>query len=122
MIVPVTMLPQHRRYVVPTWAHSATGYAMPKRERFKLVDRILDGGADVVVIATGATVHAWACGEDDALHYVYVPPELRGKGLTRRLITALFGDYADHINVTHPWPRESARFRYVPTLLLRTAA
>jgi len=91
--------------------------------RFALVDRVLDAKAHVVCLATDErTVHAWACGDDDTLHYVYVPPDLRGVGLARRAITALFGRYPDRVNVTHPWPRESSRFRYTPHLLERTAA
>ena len=121
-MTPTPMLQSHRRYVVPTWANSADYDGMRRRDRFRLVDRILDGGADVFVIANGDTVHAWACGDLGMLHYVYVPPELRRKGLARRLITALLGDYPQHINVTHGWPRESSRFRHVPHLLLRTAA
>lgn len=111
-----------RRYVVPTWALSSRYDGLSKPERFKLVDRVLDSGAPVVVLANGRTVHAWACGDADALHYVYVPPELRGAGLARRVITAAQGGYRDRINVTHEWPRESARFRFTPHLLLKEAA
>ncbi len=111
------MSPRDRRYVVPTWAQSAR-YGLHKRKRFALVDRILDLGTPVVCLASDElTVHAWACGIAGTLHYVYVPPELRGNGLARRVITAAVGGYPEHINVTHKWPRESARFRYAPSLL-----
>lgn len=111
-----------RRYVVPTWAHGASYNGMSKRDRFALVDRILDGGARCIVLATDErTVHAWACGDGDVLHYVYVPPELRREGLARRAITALFGEYPERIHVTHEWPRASSRFRFAP-YRLRTAA
>lgn len=119
---PRVMLPTDRPYVVSTWGMGSRYDGITRRERFQLVDRILDGGADVVVLARDRTVHAWACGDLGLLHYVYVPPELRKKGLARRLITELLGEYPKHINVTHPWPRESSRFRYVPNLLLRSAA
>lgn len=126
----VDMAPEHRAYVVCTWAKSAS-YGLRRPETFKLVDRVLDGGARVVCIAHGRTVHAWACGDGDVLHYAYTAPELdalgnsllRGRGLAQRLITELLGAYPEHITTSHPWPRESARFRYVPNLLLtRTAA
>lgn len=117
------MSPRDRRYVVPTWAQSARYDGLRKRARFSLVDRMLDEGAPVVCLASDElTVHAWACGESATLHYVYVPPELRGNGLARRVISALLGSYAERINVTHEWPRASARFRYTPHLLLREAA
>lgn len=111
-----------RRYVAPTWAKSSRYDGMRLPERFQLVDRVLDGGARCVVLATDErTVHAWACGEGETLHYVYVPPELRGHRLARRVITALFGDYPERIHVTHEWPRASARFRFAP-YRLRNAA
>jgi GNAT superfamily N-acetyltransferase len=116
------MTPGDRPYVACTWASGARYGKLKRRERFQLVDRVLDAGAYVIVLARENTVHAWACGEDDTLHYVYVPPELRGYGLARQVITHLFGNYPEHVNVTHPWPRESTRFRHTPELLLRTAA
>lgn len=121
--MPRAMTATDRRYVVPTWARSSTYDGLLLGERFALVDRILDElHADVVVFATDRTVHFWAAGHAGALDYVYVPPELRDKGIARRAISALFGRYPDHINVTHEWPRESARFRYTPHLLQRAAA
>lgn len=124
MIATRDMLPSDRRYVVPTWAKSShyavrlgdgRRLAMPLRERFALVDRILDAGARVVVLGSEAgAIHAWACGAPDLLHYVYVPPELRGHGLARRAVTALLGGYPSVIDVTHPWPAASARYRIHP--------
>ncbi len=117
------MTAMDRRYVVPTWAQSSKYDKLTKSERFALVDHILDKlHADVVILGSETTVHVWASGHGGALDYVYIPPELRGKGMARRVITALFGRYPDHINVTHQWPRESARFRYTPHLLHREAA
>ncbi len=122
-MTPRPMSARDRRYVVPTWANSARYRGMRKRHRFSLVDRIIDGGALVVVLASDElTVHAWAASDGESLHYVYVPPELRGNGLARRIIAATLGGYPDHINVTHEWPRPSSRFRYTPHLLLREAA
>lgn len=118
-MTPREMSPSDRRFVVPTWSLSSTYGGLSKPQRFKLVDRILDGGARCIVLAEDATVHAWACGAEDALHYAYVPPELRGHGIAAKLIAFVLGSYAEHINVTHPWPRASARFRYTPHLLHR---
>lgn len=92
---------------------------MTKNQRFRLVDRVLDAGTPVVVLAHDKTVHAWACGELGVLHYVYVPPELRGNGLGAQLIALAVGGYLERINVTHEWPGESRRFRYTPHLLHR---
>lgn len=118
-MTPREMNAADRRFVAPTWALSSTYDGLSKPARFRLVDRTLDSGARCIVLAEGATVHAWACGAEDALHYVYVPPDLRGFGLAARLIALVLGSYAERINVTHPWPRASARFRYTPHLLHR---
>ncbi len=116
------MTPRDRRYVVPTWACSSRYDGLRKRGRFALVDRALDDGTPVVCLASDdLTVHAWACGESGTLHYVYVPPELRGNGLARRVITAVLGSYPERINTTHEWPRPSSRFRYTPHLLREAA-
>lgn len=123
-MTPRIMTIRDRRYVVPTWAEGSRYQGLRKSERFALVDRVLSEiGARVVCLVTNdITVHAWAAGGPDVLHYVYVPPELRGEGLARRVITELFDGYPDHIDVTHPWPRASTRFRYRPHLLHREAA
>jgi GNAT superfamily N-acetyltransferase len=121
-MTPRAMTDADRRYVVPTWALSSRYDGLSKPARFRLVDRIIDSGAPVIVLATQATVHAWGCGAEDTLHYVYVPPELRGHGIARRVITALLGAYPERINVTHEWPRESARFVFKPHLIYREAA
>lgn len=61
------------------------------------------------------TVFGWACGGNGngALHYVYVPRELRGNGLARALITAALGSYPARIEVTRRWPGPSTRFQFV---------
>ncbi len=117
------MTARDRRYVVPTWAKSSRYDGLKLDERFKLIDRILGSGVRVLVLASDErTVHAWACGGHDTLDYCYVPPELRRSGFARDVITRLFGHYPDHIDVTHPWPRSSTRFRYRPHLIHREAA
>jgi GNAT superfamily N-acetyltransferase len=118
-MTPREMTASDRRFVVPTWALSSRYDGFSKPARFRLVDRVLDARARCIVLAEDATVHAWACGSEDALHYVYVPPELRGHGIAAKLIALVLGSYAERINVTHPWPRASSRFRYTPHLLHR---
>lgn len=105
------MTPADRRFVVPTWVHSSS-YGLAKRDRFRLVDRILDGGERVVVLgsASGA-VHAWACGRAGLLHYAYTAPEVRGHGFARKLITEILGEYPERIWVTHRW-RNRPRFLF----------
>lgn len=113
------MLPEHRGFVCSTWANGQRG--LRRGPAFRLANRLIDT-TPVLVLASGRTVHAWACGDGDVLHYAYVPPELRESGVARRLITALFGNYPDRIRVTHPWPFSSGRYQYVKTALLEAAA
>lgn len=47
------------------------------------------------------TVHAWACGSPGVLHYVYVPPELRRKGIASALIRHVCGHTFQY---GRPWP------------------
>jgi hypothetical protein len=110
------MLPSDRGFVVSTWVKSSG-----KRNHWRVVDRILDGGARVVVLATGGALHGWACTEGPVLHYAYVPPELRRIGLARRAIAEALGSYPDVVPVSHKWPRKSTRFRFDPYLILGAA-
>jgi GNAT superfamily N-acetyltransferase len=47
------------------------------------------------------TIHAWVCGSPGLLHYVYVPPTLRRKGLAKALVDQVCGKPLDF---THRWP------------------
>lgn len=125
------MRPEDRRFIVPTWVRSFADYAPWGRRttlesHWNVVDSLLDDPATrVVVLASdeaARTLHAWAAGSEGGLHYVYVPPELRGNALATRCITALLGEYPNRVDVSHPWPRASSRFRWVPYQLTRTAA
>ncbi len=114
-----------RPYVVNTWGNNASYPGLKRREVFALADKLLDAYPIVrtVCLVTGDTVHAWACGEGErTLHYVYVPDKLRHRGLARRAITLLFGDYPRRIDVTHEWPEaRGGRFVYLPDLLAKAA-
>lgn len=119
--------PEDRRFIVPTWVKSFADYAPWGRaatlaKHWGVVDAIMDDPATrAVVLATDAaarTLHAYAVGSGDGcLHYVYVPPELRGHGLARRAITALLGAYPATITTSHPWPFDTTRFRWNPYAL-----
>lgn len=116
------MTASDRRFVAPTWALSSTYDGLTKPERFKLVDRILDSGARCIVLAEDSTVHAWACASLGALHYAYVGPEIRRRGLGARAIALALDGYPLRISVTHEWPGASRRFVFTPHLLHREAA
>lgn len=58
--------------------------------------------------------HGFICASPTALHYVYVPRELRCMGLGQELIRRALGSYPDRISCTHQWPWKSGRFIYEP--------
>jgi hypothetical protein len=114
------MTPTDRRFVVPTWARSAR-YGISVPEQFRLVDRVIDGGASVLVMATDErTVHAWIAYDDDVMHYAYVAPELRGMKLASSLIALAF-DNKGPASITHaPYflaSRQLAKTKFNPYLL-----
>lgn len=88
-MMPREMTASDRRYVVPTWARNG----MTGPDRMTRVDEVLDGGARVMVLASGPTVHAFAVARGAELLFVYVPFDLRGHRVARRVVTALLGDY-----------------------------
>jgi len=47
------------------------------------------------------TIHAWVCGSSGKLYHCYVPPELRGKGIAKALISHLCGTTLQY---ARPWP------------------
>lgn len=135
MIVPREARPEDRGFIVSTWVRSFAEYApwtsraRTLREHWNVADRLLDAPTSRVVVlcsvAIERTLHAWACADGTTLHYVYVPPELRGHGLARRVITAALDAYPETIAVTHPWPARkgaidgahppsTSRFRWDP--------
>jgi GNAT superfamily N-acetyltransferase len=64
------------------------------------------------------TIHGWACGEAGVLHYVYVPADLRGRGIGGELVRAVCGERGV---ITHQPPRTRALagFVYNPFALFR---
>lgn len=124
--------PEDRRFIVPTWVHSFAEYApwgpaATLGNHWRMVDAILDAhDTRVVVLASdeaARTVHCWAAASGETLHYVYVPPELRGHALGRKCITAILGCYPKRITTSHPWPplkghrHPHHRFRWNPYAL-----
>lgn len=103
---------------------ASVGRNMFARNHPSIIDEILDSDTASTVIATSEeapdTIHAWACGEiDGPLHYAYVTPELRGRGIARELIKVVLGRYPNHIEVTHRFigRPDSRRFTFNPYIL-----
>jgi GNAT superfamily N-acetyltransferase len=90
-----------RPFVAATWGKSYAPIARKMgmlssvfyAEHPRVVDATLER-ADVVVLCSQrvpSTIFGWACGEPGLLHWAYVVPELRGRGVGRRLIVAVTG-------------------------------
>lgn len=126
--LPLTQAgPQHRNFILSTWVKSYLPFLRkwlgpnsegPQSEAAQaetLWERTLVCGAE----NDEFTVHAWVCGEPGILHYVYVPPELRGKGIAGALIRHQCGHTFQY---GRPWPLRKAPTggTYNPYLLGRT--
>lgn len=124
---PIAIRPMQRGdmpYVIQTWMRTYKALAkvsdtIYELEQPRLIQRImLDGDTRFAVACSPdveSTIHGWACGNEDYLHYAYIPVKLRGKGLARILIESVLGIYPSRIEVTHHIPStlHSGRYRFV---------
>lgn len=76
-------------------------YWKQQRER---VDRIVSATRIACQPGAERAIHGYVCGGPGLLHYVYVPFELRGRGLARDMTRAVCGEGA--VTLTHFWPWE----------------
>lgn len=101
----------HRAFILATWIRS---YIPVLRKRFGLADPDVLSQEEAKQAETlweqtqivgseddDFTVHAWVCGSPGRLDYVYVPPELRRKGLAGALIKHVCGHTYEY---GRPWP------------------
>lgn len=92
-IIPATKA--HRSYILSTWVksyvsvvrngHANVDLSIYLREEPKVAEAlwhkslVISGENDPFII------HGWICSEPNILHFVYIPPELRGKGIAKAL-------------------------------------
>ncbi len=126
LTLPVRKVTQeHRSYVLATWVKS---YLPMLRKWLGFKD---SGGGeakqaelhweDSYVVTSpddDFTVHAWVNGGPGLLRYVYVPPDLRGKGIARALIAHVCGSPYQY---GKPWPfkRPPTHGTYNPYVLCK---
>ena len=101
------------RFVESTWAwsHRSRSYQRERRlddasGRWPIRDEIAailrKRPVIMVLPGEGDSVHAWACATPGiALHYAYVPKDLRGHGLGRLVIEAAYGSYPARIALSY---------------------
>lgn len=114
--LPLTQAgPQHKSFILATWVKSYQSVlrkwlgaenlrefsAMEAKQAETLWGRTCIVGAP----DDDFVVHAWVCGSPGRLDYVYVPPELRGKGVARALIHHVCGYTFEY---GRPWPFRKA--------------
>lgn len=116
---------QHRNFILATWVKSFQpllrkwlGDANLLSQESAQAETLWEQ-TWIVTSEDGFTVHAWVAGVPGVLHYVYVPPDLRGKGIARALIRHVCGHTFQY---GRPWPFKKAPSggTYNPYLLGRT--
>lgn len=118
--------PTDYNFVHSTWCKSYKGRflgcPMPIyiHRQPKLVEFLMDKYGWQVLCSEEEedAIHAWICASDSVLHYIYVPPDLRGRGIAKMLISYVFSDYPEYIRTTHIWPHMTKRFYYDPYILV----
>lgn len=102
-----------RAFIFATWMRSywqtkssSVAYEQYHRRQPARIERLWPSSTIACREAKPDTIHAWVCGSPGALHYVYVPPDLREKGLARKLVRAVCGS---ELAFSHEWP-----FRRLP--------
>lgn len=111
--------PEHRNFILGTWVKSyvntvrkitvgcTKGIAHTEdvetylRNEPKVAERLWETSHVVTAPDDEFVIHAWVCGEEGKLWHVYVPPQLRNKGIARALIEYACGTTYD---VARPWP------------------
>ena len=109
------------RYVMATWMRSYGERVKCRRDVFSkhhpsYILRLIRQSRLLIACSPDltSTIHGWCVGTHKMVHYLYVPPELRRKGLGKAMITNVMGSYAGMIECSHRWPFVSNRFLYVP--------
>lgn len=115
----------HRNYILSTWLKSYIpvirkwlGKDAPLRYEQEAAETLWEQTWIVTSEEDEFTIHAWVAGVPGVLHYVYVPPDLRGKGIARALIRHACGHTFSY---GRPWPykRNPSGGTYNPYLLGR---
>jgi ribosomal protein S18 acetylase RimI-like enzyme len=99
MIIPARK--EHRSFVLSTWIRSYReafskdlSYDTIHENESKFAEEAFDSGLVFVDTSDGYSINGWVCGVHDkvsVLHWVYVPPELRGMGVASKLIQETLG-------------------------------
>jgi len=92
---------EHRSFVLSTWVRSYRDafskelqYDLIVKRESKFAEEAFDAGLVFVDTSDGYSINGWVCGvyeRPSLLHWVYVPPELRGMGVASNLIKEILG-------------------------------
>lgn len=119
---------QHRSFVLSTWIRSyRDAYLGPisyndiHKYESKFAEQAFELGMVFVQSSDGFTVNGWVCGKitsPQVLHWVYVPPELRGMGVASSMIRDIYGKIHPQVSRC---PRRNSKLpisRWNPYLVL----
>jgi hypothetical protein len=121
--------PGDRSFVLSTWVQSGRLTSHTSRDVYlahepRLAERLVRECPVLVLCSPRrtSTILAWACIDGDVLHFAYVVPELRRRGVLKALVVAARGEYPARVDCSHRLPFGSARFRFNPYVLMARAA
>jgi hypothetical protein len=120
----------HKSFILATWVKSyiprlktflsepgSIGMEELIRQEANVAENLWTKSNVVVSPDSDFTVHAWVCGEPGKLHYVYVPPTLRLKGIATALITHVCGSSYQYGRKWPPGVKAPPDGKYNPYLL-----
>jgi GNAT superfamily N-acetyltransferase len=124
----------HRSFLLSTWVRSYAAAARDGRvgvskevllrEEARASERLWQSSWIVTAKDDPYAIHSWVCGKAGILDYVYVPPELRMRGIASALVKFVAGDKYEH---GRRWPFKGSKTEletngtYNPYLLGRGA-
>lgn len=99
--VEMSLIPaqeKHRNFILATLCKSGV-LLVPSLKKMGLSKRLdtlakssIAAGNGLVLSTDGNSIHGYILGKPGVLHYVYVPPDLRGLGLAKEMISMVCGE------------------------------
>lgn len=97
---------RHKNFILATMCKSGM-VLIPYLKKCGLANRLdklcktcLDSGLAHVLTTDGNSIHGYILGSSNKLDYIYVPPDLRGLGIAREMVSIVCGE---EFTCSFPW-------------------